>query len=329
MDFCDRLGIEHAVLQAGMGGGAAGADLAVAVSQAGGLGTVGFTGEAAFREELRSAGQRLGSRPLAANLLLPFVRPGHVKACIEERLPVVSLFYGFDPTVLRDLKNAGIFVLYQIGSEAEAARVLEAGADGLIVQGFEAGGHIRGEQRLATLLPRIKERFPDLPVLASGGIHDATSVAVARSLGADAVSSGTCFLMTKESGAHDAYKDRLVAAKETLVTTLFGLGWSAPHRVLPNAATQRWCNAQGDAPAGIRALNRLFELGIKIAPLEMAQKLTVKQRANRPLFTPSLLSATMPAHLADVTALYAGECVANIEQVSTAAKVVADLAAGL
>src|SRR4051812_26438235 len=107
-DLRDRLGIEHPIVQAALGGGIARAELAAAVSLAGALGTVcTMLDPAAFRAEIRAAREALGKRPFSANLLLPATRRGHVEACIQERVPIVSLFFGFDRRLVAALHEAG------------------------------------------------------------------------------------------------------------------------------------------------------------------------------------------------------------------------------
>src|SRR3712207_3289891 len=116
MDLLDRLGVEHPVFQAGMGGGISGAELAGAVSRAGGLGTVGILPPAVFAAELARARELAEGRPVSANLLLPFTKRGHVHACIEQRVAAVSLFFGFDRDAVAALRGAGIAVLHQVGT---------------------------------------------------------------------------------------------------------------------------------------------------------------------------------------------------------------------
>ncbi len=328
MDLRDRLSIEHPILQAGMGGGVAGSELAIAVSNAGGLGTVGFVPPQQFEREIERTKSELQGKPYAVNLLVPFVRRAHVQACLTHKVPAITLFYGFNAAIVRELKEAGTYVIYQVGSEKEAERVVAAGTDALIVQGFEAGGHVRGTERLESLFPKIRKRFDTIPVIASGGIWDRKSAAHARSMGADGVSCGTRFLMTDESKAHALYKSRLVEAGGTVVTTLFGMGWPAPHRVLVNQALSRWCDDNGRPRADIRMLNWLSQFGAKFTPPELVEKICLSQRLGRPLYTPQPLVPGMEPQLLEVTAAYAGECVKNISALWPAAKVVDELAKG-
>lgn len=329
MDLRDRLSIEHPILQAGMGGGVAGSELAIAVSNAGGLGQIGFVAPEQFEREIEHTKSALQRKSFAANLLIPLVRHAHVRACLTHKVPVVTIFFGFDAAIIRQLKDAGTYVIYQVGSEQEAERVVAAGADALIVQGVEAGGHVRGTERLGSLFPKIRERFRALPIIASGGIWDRNSAAQARSMGADGVSCGTRFLMTDESGAHAAYKRRLVEASATVLTALFGIGWPDPHRVLVNQAVSRWCGDNGQPRAGIRMLNWLSQFGSRYMPPKLVDRIVMSQRLGRPLFTPQPLVVGMDAQLLELTPAYAGECVVHIADLLPAAKVVDELEIGM
>lgn len=321
------LGIRWPIVQAALGGGISTADLAIAVSRAGGLGTVALMPEDLFAAELARAGDTLGEIPFAANLLMPMMRRGHLRACLDRRVPVVSVFFGHDPAVVKALKAAGSYVIYQVGSEGEADTVARDGADALIVQGVQAGGHVRSTERLETLLPKVRQAHPDIPVLAAGGIYDAASVRRARELGADGVAVGTRFLLTSEANAHEAYKQRLVEADETLLTDLFGLGWSAPHRVVPNEATRRWCRGDAKAPRWLSRFNTLAEGPSRLLSLSAAASLVRMQRPGLPLFSPSPLTRAMPADI-EAVPLYAGECVGRIGDIRPAAEIVRELAAG-
>lgn len=323
----ESLGIRWPIVQAAMGGGISTADLAIAVSRAGGLGTVGLMPEDSFAAELARAEETLGEIPFAANLLMPMLRRGHLRVCLERRVPVVSVFFGHDPEVVKTLKAEGRFVIYQVGSESEADKVVRDGADALIVQGMEAGGHVRSTERLETLLPKVRKSHPGIPILAAGGIHDTASVRWARGFGADGVAVGTRFLLTPESNAHEAYKRCLVEADETMLTNLFGLGWNAPHRVAPNDATRRWCRENARAPRWLAGLNALSEVPGRLLSMRVAASLVRGQRVGLPFFSPSPLTRGMPERTG-VTPLYAGECVARIGDIRPAGEIVRELARG-
>jgi nitronate monooxygenase len=327
MDFLDRIGLEHPVVQAGMGGGAVSAELAGAVSAAGALGTIGTVPATMFADQLTAARERAEGRPVAANLLVPFARSGHIAACLSAR-PALVVFHGgsgrrwFDP-----LRAAGIPVFCTVGDLRQARAALASGVDGLVVQGVEAGGHLMGVEALHTLLPRVRE-LGDFPLLAAGGIADSGDVAAALAAGADAAVAGTRFLMTHESRAHPAYKKRVQEATRTLRTMLFGVGWPLAHRVVPNAATERWTDAVGVVPSWLRGIERASAPVARALPLRAGNAMTSRQRVGRPFFGPALPVAGMPDASVERTALYAGETVGKIDDVVSAREAVARLTVG-
>ncbi|HEV3002486.1 MAG TPA: nitronate monooxygenase [Solirubrobacteraceae bacterium] len=324
MDLVERLSLEHPVVQAGMGGGISGAELAGAVSAAGGLGTVGILGPGAMEDELRGARERAGAgRPVAGNLLVPFARRDHVDACARGGAAVVVLFFGFDRRLVAALRERGIVVLHQVGSVAGVERALAEGADGVIVQGVEAGGHLHGTERLAELLPRAIDAARGRPVLAAGGIASRAHVQAVLAAGAAAAVAGSRFLLTHESGAHPLYKRRALGAPRTIDTKLFGFGWPARHRVLPNAATERWAGRTRLTSALTGATGPLGRL----LPVEAAaNRLPALQRPWLPLYGPAAPLAGMPDRLVEVTPLYAGECVRDVRALVPAADAVRELA---
>lgn len=330
LSWRERLRLEHPVIQAGMGGGISGAELAAAVSVAGGLGTVGMMPPKIFRNELKAVRERCHGRPFSANLLMPFVRQAHIEACLAELPSVISLFYGFDSTLVQRLKAAGIMVLHQVGTADQARRALECGADGLIVQGEEAGGHLAGTAPLAQIFPIIRQiADPGLPVFGAGGVYNDDSARAVMRLGADGVVAGTRFLLTPESNAHSAYKTRLLEADETLRTCLFGLAWPASHRVVPNDATKRWCRLDTpDGPRWAMAVNMIAVTSRRILPMETVTKLVHLQRISIPLYSPAPVTRDMDSQYLNVTPLYAGRCVREIQQLRPAGEVVAELAKG-
>lgn len=318
MDLQERLGLEHPILQAGMGDGLATAELAGAVSNAGGLGTVGiFADPQTMAADLRRAKELAPGRPIAANLLVPFARGGHVDACITAGVDAVVLFAGFAPRIVERLKAKRIFVLHQIGTVPQAKRALADGADALIAQGVEAGGHVEGTQPALKILQDVQRISKDKPVLLAGGIADSDGTKTALQAGAAAIVSGSRFLLTHECHAHPAYKARVLKAPRTITTELFGLGWPLTHRVVPNAATERWGNF-----GPINAFNRLTAPLLQRAPARLANRMATLQRQHIPLYSPIALTEGMDESLLEVTPLYAGECVREIEQIVPAAEAV-------
>ncbi|MFL5872353.1 MAG: NAD(P)H-dependent flavin oxidoreductase [Solirubrobacterales bacterium] len=331
----ERIGVELPVVQAGMGGGLSRHELAAAVSDAGGLGTIAVGGAAAIRREL-AAGRALTGRPLAVNLLLPFARRDWFEAAAGA--DVVVTFWG------RPRRRTPGVWLHQCGSVAEAREAQAAGADGVIVQGVEAGGHVRGTVPALRLLEQARAALPpDYPLLLAGGIAEASDVRAALEAGASAAVAGTRFLLAEESRAHPGYRQRLVEAKETVLTDLFGAAWPAPHRVVPNAATERWLTsarrssfvnhrATKDerrlvrAPLANRALNRLLAPGARYTPPSLQLGMMRRQRPGSRLLTPAGPTDDGPANLLDSRALYAGETVRRIDSVRPAAELVRELA---
>lgn len=323
----ERIGLDLPVVQAGMGGGVAGGELAGAVSAAGALGTVGIMAPRAFAGALREARRRAPGRPVAANLLVPFTKRAHVEACIELRAALVVLHGGLAPRWAVRLRAAGIPVLVTVGTAGEARLALAGGADGLVVQGIEAGGHLVGVEPLADALPRVLEVAGGrVPVLAAGGVTDGADVRRVLSSGATAAVAGTRFLLTDESLAHAGYKQRVLGADRTLLTLLFGVGWPLRHRVVPNAATDRWCSTGELGPRWVRAAGRLSAPLGRALPLGALGAVGSLQRAGAGLFSPALPVVGMPASVLDRSALYAGETLHRIRAVVPAADAVAGLA---
>ena len=324
--FLESLGVELPIVQAGMGGGLARHELAAAVSAAGGLGTIGILDPEPLRREVAKAKDRVGSRPVAINLLLPFARRAHFDVASEA--DVVVTFWG------RPERRTPKAWIHQCGSVQEARAAQAAGADAVIAQGVEAGGHVRGDISALDLLRGIRAALPDgYPVLSAGGIASGSDVAQRLEAGAEAVVSGTRFLMSEESGAHPDYKARLVEAHETIVTEMFGLGWPAPHRVVRNRATERWLSTDTRGPTWLRMINRaaapVVAAGLVPNPLGIVERLAAMQRSGVPLFSPSGAVAGRSPNLVEAGPLYAGQSVARIADIRPAGALVRDLAAGV
>jgi len=326
VDLLGRIDLELPVVQAGMGGGVSGAELAGAVSAAGALGTVGIAAPPAFAGDLAHARRRAPGRPVAANLLVPFIRRAHIDACIAADVALVVLHGGVGRRWLRALRTAGRPVFVTVGTPQEARTALAAGADGLVVQGIEAGGHVLGVEPVVVALARVREvAGVDVPILAAGGVADSADVRRLLDGGATAAVAGTRFLLTEESLAHPGYKQRVLDADRTLLTMLFGLGWPLRHRVVPNAATDRWCARAGLAPRWVREVGRISGPLGRALPLGALDSVTSMQRTGVPLFSPALPVVGMPASTVEHTALYAGETAHRINAVVSAAEAVAQL----
>jgi NAD(P)H-dependent flavin oxidoreductase YrpB (nitropropane dioxygenase family) len=277
--------------------------------------------------ELRRARERASGRPVAANLLIPFTTRAHVEVCRKAGTEVVALHAGLDRDLIAQLRQGGAFVLATVGTPEEARGATDAGADGLIVQGREAGGHLVGVEPALRALERVRAVAPgSTPLLLAGGIATAHDVAVALRAGATAVVAGTRFLLTEECSAHPAYKDRVLRAERTLETQLFGLGWPMRHRVVPNAATDRWCRSGALGPKALLAAQRLTTPLARL-PMALVGRTVAVQRVGIPLFGPSAPLSQTPDHLVEATALYAGESALRIDDIVPAAEAVRTLAA--
>ncbi|AOS94064.1 nitronate monooxygenase [Mycobacterium intracellulare] len=324
MDLADRLRLDHPVGQAGMGGGLAGAALAAAVANAGGLGTLGIDTPRRLRASINQVRQQAPGRAVAVNLLLPFVHRHHVAACVDAWVDAVVLAFGDKRGLVQHLRDAGVFVFVMVGTEAQARAAIACGADGLIAQGREAGGHLVGTVPALDFLPHALRAAGNRPVLLAGGVATAADTRAALDCGASGVIAGTRFLLTHEANASREYQRRILRADRTIETNLFGLSWPLRHRVVPNQATRRWCRADGRAkvvPAALNAASRpLSALGYFDAGALMRL-----QSPALPFFTPLAPVAGVPDSWLDGAALYAGETALRIGELTSAGQAVADL----
>lgn len=241
----DILGCQFPIICAGMGG-VARAELAAAVSAEGGLGTLGMVRESPkfIADQVRELRSRT-ENPFSVNIIPAATESGlladQIECLIDLEVGIVTLFWDVDEACLQTLKAHGITIIQQIGSAAEAMVSQAAGADILIAQGFEAGGHVRGTTELRKLLPDVVQKTK-LPVVAAGGIATSQQMSEALLLGAQGVCMGTRFLATEESNAHEFHKAKIVLAEanDTIHTERFHLNWptAAPVRVLKNTITE-------------------------------------------------------------------------------------------
>ena len=192
-------------MQAPLGRGA-GARLAAEVSRAGGLGTLGasWTEPEILREQIRSIG-RATDRPFCVNLVVDFEQDERLEVAVEENVPWVSFSFGLRPELVTRVRAGGARVLVQVASAGAARAAATAGANALVVQGVEAGGHVQGVVGLLPLMAEVR-RAVSLPLLAAGGIADAASARAALAAGAEAIVMGTRFLASDECDAHQRYK---------------------------------------------------------------------------------------------------------------------------
>jgi NAD(P)H-dependent flavin oxidoreductase YrpB (nitropropane dioxygenase family) len=231
------------IVQAPIGSAAAVA-LAGAVSRAGGLGGVGLSWSDPEETTaiVRSMQAAAGGHPVYGNFVLHFPCEGF-DAALDAGLAVVTLSFGIDAARVARAQRAGARVGIMVGSRAGARLALEAGADFLIAQGLEAGGHVQSTTPGTDLLPAVLDEVGTMPVLAAGGIATAEGIARVLATGAAGAVMGTRFIATAEAGYHDDYKTALVAASgtDTVLTNCFDLGWPyAMHRVLRNDTFNAW-----------------------------------------------------------------------------------------
>lgn len=233
------------ILLAGMGG-VSRHELGAAVANAGGFAVLGMVREpvARIRHEITQMRQHTQA-DFAVNLIPAATGEQLLRAqvaeCVAQQIKSIVLFWRVDTALVQHLKQEGVQVIHQVGSLRDAEAALAAGADVLIAQGHEAGGHVRGTTSTLSLLPQVVA-LSDTPVVASGGITCGRGLAAALALGAQGVSFGSAFLATHEANAHSHHKQRLVSAScdDTLHTQLFTGNWheAAPVRVLHNDITR-------------------------------------------------------------------------------------------
>ena len=250
----ERLGIEHPIVQAPIGGLSVPA-LAGAVSKAGGLGTMSIT----WREldDIRTAIETLRTitdRPFGVNLVIDEPMDDRVEVALAAGASIVSFFWGDPSPYIERVHAAGAIATLTVGSADEARRAVDLGIDVVVAQGWEAGGHVWGQVSTLALVPVVVDAVPNTPVIAAGGIADGRGLAAVLALGAGAAWMGTRFVASEEAPAHPDYVARLLAASETdtFYGELFDVGWpEAPHRVLRNATVDAWL-AAGSPPTGER-----------------------------------------------------------------------------
>jgi NAD(P)H-dependent flavin oxidoreductase YrpB (nitropropane dioxygenase family) len=237
-------------------GGAVGAKLAAAVSNAGGLGVLPLWGGDVenLRKVVRQT-KSLTAKPFAVNLNMDFPQEKLLDACLDEGVPIISFFWR-DPTpLIRKAKDAGAIVLHSVGDAEAARKAVDSGVDAIVAQGWEAGGHVRGTVATLPLVPAVVDAVGDVPVIAAGGIADGRGLAAVLALGASAAWIGTRFLASEEVEIHPDYQQRVLDASENDTThhnDLFNVGWpDAPHRVLRNSTVDLW-ETEGRPPSGDR-----------------------------------------------------------------------------
>jgi nitronate monooxygenase len=302
--FTDLVGCRLPLQLASLGGPIGTPALAAAVSEAGGLGMIPNPTSVAEVEQCVESARALTTCPIGIGFLVPFLGRDAVKAAARSA-DVVEFFYGDpDPDLVQLAKGGGALAGWQTGSVLEAVAAAKAGCDFVVVQGVEAGGHVRGRQRLAELLAEAVGEV-DVTIVVAGGVGTAEQVAALLEAGAAAVRVGTRFVAAAEADAHPAYVEQLKTASkdDTVLTEAFGNGWpNAPHRVLRSAVEAA---EQLDGPvAGV-----LGERDI-------------------PRFAPLPPTRDVDGNVAAM-ALYAGESVDAVTQTRPAKDIVAELTANI
>jgi nitronate monooxygenase len=252
--LCRLLAIELPIVQAPIGSATC-PELAAAVCEAGGLGMLALSWKAEdeIRQMIRET-KILTKRPFGVNLVLEWDQHERLRLCLEEGVEVFSFFWGEPAPYIQKAHTAGALAIHTVGTATEARRAAACGADAIVAQGWEAGGHIRGNVAMLPLVPQVVDAVKPIPVIAAGGIADGRGIAAALMLGAAGVWIGTRFVASDEAAVHPLYKAKITEATEdeTLYSSLFDVGWeNAPHRTLRNSTSENW-EAAGSPPKGER-----------------------------------------------------------------------------
>ncbi len=249
--FTELFDLKFPIMSAPMSGHSGG-PLAAAVSKAGGLGTFSGTDERGpdwVRDQISTIREETG-QPFAVGFITPFMKfmEENFKAALETKAPAVIFSFSDPEPWLSMARDAGVITICQVQSMALAEQAMSAGADVLIAQGNEAGGHC-GSASMLPLLVRVAERYPETPLLAAGGIASGRALAAVMAAGADGANVGTAFLATPEAtDVPDVYKERVVASdgEDTVFTKVYdlidGLPWpdEMGARVYNNELVREW-----------------------------------------------------------------------------------------
>ena len=241
----ELLNIKYPIIQGGMAW-IADASLAVGVSEAGGLGIITGVGPTeVVREQIRKA-KSLTDKPFGVNVMLMQENAGEIaKLVCEENVSVVTTGAGSPAQYIEMWKNNGIKVIPVVPSVAIAKRMEKFGADAVIAEGMESGGHI-GQTTTMSLVPQVVDAV-NIPVIAAGGIGDGRGIAAAFMLGAVGVQMGTRFLVSNECTVHPKYKEKVLKAKD-IETEVTGTSTSHPVRVLRNKLTRQYLKIERNNP---------------------------------------------------------------------------------
>ncbi len=250
----ELLGIEYPIIQGGMAW-VAEYNLAAAVSNAGGLGIIGAASAPPeiVREQIQKA-KALTDKPFGVNVMLMNPNADEVaKVVVEEGVKVVTTGAGNPAKYMAMWKEAGVKVIPVVASVAMAKMMERAGADAVVAEGTESGGHI-GSATTMTLVPQVVDAV-SIPVIAAGGIADGRGFAAAMMLGAEAVQMGTRFCVATEAITHENYKDRIIKAKD-IDSEVTGLSHGHPIRSIRNNMTKEYLRLEKEG-AGLEELEHL------------------------------------------------------------------------
>ncbi len=242
--ICDMLGIQYPVFQGGMAW-IADASLAAAVSNAGGLGLISSVnaGTEVVRSEVRKC-KELTDKPFGVNIMLQAPNAAEIAAMVvEEGVKILTTGAGSPAQYMEMWKAAGIKVIPVVASVALALKMQSAGADAVVAEGAESGGHV-GELHTMALVPQIVDAL-DIPVVAAGGICDGRGAAAAFMLGADAIQVGTRFLAAEECTAHNVYKEKILKATD-ISTIVTGKTLGHPVRSLKTPFSKSFAKMEAD-----------------------------------------------------------------------------------
>lgn len=263
--ICDLLGIEYPIIQGGMAWVAT-HELAAAVSEAGGLGIIGAGGAPAswVREQIRQA-KKATDKPFGVNLMLMNPEADQIAQIIaEEKVKVVTTGAGNPGKYIQMWKDAGVKVIPVVASVALAKLMERGGADAVIAEGMESGGHI-GKATTMTLVPQVADAV-EIPVIAAGGIGDGRGFAAAMMLGAEAAQMGTRFVTAKECTVHENYKQKIIKAKD-IDSEVTGMANGHPIRVLRNQMTKAYLKMEKEG-ASLEELEKMTLGSLRKAVVE-------------------------------------------------------------
>jgi len=264
--ICDLLGIEYPIFQGGMAW-IADADLAAAVSNAGGLGIIaaGNAPTSHVAGQIKKA-KELTDKPFGINIMLMSPSAEEIaQLAADEKIPVVTTGAGNPSKFMSLWTDAGIKVIPLVASTGLAKMMQRSGATAVIAEGCEAGGHI-GELTTMTLVPQVCD-VVDIPVIAAGGIGDGRGIAAAFMLGAVGVQLGTRFLVAKECNVHQNYKDKVIAAKD-IDTITTGKRLGHPVRSLKTPFTRELFNKEYDSTISNEELEELAASSLRYSAVE-------------------------------------------------------------